>query len=900
MAEPGKHQRYGRCVVERVIGRGARSTVYLAWHEAFQIPVAVKVMNKAEERSGDQFSDRFMREARIAAQLTHPNIVRVYDCGETDDSYYLVLEYIEGESCRDKLDQWGAFDWRRALQITRQVAEGLQYASKKGIIHRDLKPENIMIDSEGNVRIADLGLAKEVIPGRASATADGDVLGTPYYMSPEQIRQPSQVDFRSDIYSLGATLYHLATGVVPFEAPTPFEIMTMHLNEALPPPHERRSDLPAALCDIIVRAMAKEPEDRYQSYGALVRQLDALLEAGEDAELPEPEPEPVPEMSEDLSSEVEAVLDADIAEAEQVAEREAQQAEAEPPRRPPPRPVRPVQVLVIDQNVEAKIMAVLAVLSYATLIVFAYHAVLYSVGVVAAAGAGLVVVGVGAAAAVCALRAGTVEGPESAPRPKEELVSTAVSRLCERLSLPVPQMVYNSAREPVCSAFSLFGRRSTIRLPGGWLRKASPSEVEMETLLAHCLAGLCTGDADLRTVLALPTLLLGAGHRAGAWIVRSLPMVGSRLRLRLAHVLCLLLLVVACATVVGLFMLSFWAGWVGLLFWAMLLFTASFERHSRLAADNFAIKVAEDRRAVETLIVLDGLSGAEAHLLMTESTGKAMAGALDSPTATEVGRRLVERIATHYAEVEHVPDTLELAGVMLRPRPLAADRLNAVAGIPQGQTVSAAVVGWTKRQYATLLGARGREPTSMLDLGRMAAPVLVGSVAGVLAVVLLGLLLHRLGPRYVGFASSVGALSAVLGFAVGGSMWMRGQSVGRLGWACVVGATAFSCVAAVGLCVAGGRQFSQFALQFPVGFLAIVIIALAGALIYVRVASLLGAERVRRPPTPKTETAHTVMIRGEAVAGGGAPENASEPEGEDEAAAPEEEPSEEADAEEPS
>jgi len=293
MAWSGKQLKYGKCLVEREIGRGARSVVYLAWHEGLQIPVAVKVMKKEYGLEDEHFFERFMREARIAAQLTHTNIVRVYDCGETADEYYLVLEYIEGESCRNKLEQWGPFDWQRAVQIVRQVADALRYAHSKGIIHRDLKPENIMIDSDGNVRLADLGLAKEVAHGPSSATHDGDVLGTPYYMSPEQVKNPAEVDFRSDIYSLGATLYHMATGEVPFEAPTPFEIMTKHLNEPVPPPLGVKPDLPEALNDVILRMMAKEPEDRYQSYDEMVAELDRLLSgtavtAGAEAAAPEP------------------------------------------------------------------------------------------------------------------------------------------------------------------------------------------------------------------------------------------------------------------------------------------------------------------------------------------------------------------------------------------------------------------------------------------------------------------------------------------------------------------------------------------------------------------------------------------------------------------------------------
>ena len=215
MSEPEEPRTYGKCRIEREIARGAASTVYLAWHEALQISVALKVMRKDEAQQAPSLSQRVMREAHIAAQLTHPNIIRIYDCGETEDAYYLVLEYIEGKNCHEKLDEDGAFEWREAASIIQQAAEGLRHAHQRGVIHRDLKPQNIMIDGDGNARIADMGLAKVAAPGKPSETLGGDVLGTAYYMSPEQVRQPGEVDFRSDIYSLGATLYRMAVGEPP-------------------------------------------------------------------------------------------------------------------------------------------------------------------------------------------------------------------------------------------------------------------------------------------------------------------------------------------------------------------------------------------------------------------------------------------------------------------------------------------------------------------------------------------------------------------------------------------------------------------------------------------------------------------------------------------------------------
>ena len=385
MTQSTKQQRFGKCLLERVIGSGARSTVYLAWHEGLQIPVAVKVMKRVTGPQEAQSTERFVREARIAAQLSHPNIVRVYDCGERGDSCYLVLEYIEGENCRDKLDQWGVFDWQRAVQIVRQVAEGLAYASRKGIIHRDLKPENIMIDNEGNARMADLGLAKEMVTHGSSATQDGDVLGTPYYMSPEQIRQPSDVDFRADIYSLGATLHHMVTGEPPFDAATPFEIMAKHLNEPLLDPRTRRPELPAPLCAVIMRCMAKDPRDRYPHYAELIRDLDMLTNGSADGI-------PLPPANAERREPAAPALAATAAVAQATAA--------------PARALRPMDLPATRAQVRARATGLAALVGYVLLIVLLYQLLATHAGVLAATAgaAGMVLLAAGCAWAVLRVR----------------------------------------------------------------------------------------------------------------------------------------------------------------------------------------------------------------------------------------------------------------------------------------------------------------------------------------------------------------------------------------------------------------------------------------------------------------------------------------------------------------
>ena len=270
---------YGKCTIEEKIGEGGMGAVYRGRHQTLDIPVAVKVLPRYLDIKDPEYAHRFFREARLAARLRHPNIVQVLDSGTEGNHHYLVMEYIDGPTCKDKVEKEGRFPWQEAVRIVRQAADALGYAAKEGIIHRDVTPDNIMLDSQGRARITDLGLAKEAAADRTGVTRTGASLGTPYYMSPEQINSARDADFRSDIYSLGITLYHLVCGVVPYTGST-FEVMTKHVREPLPSPKQHVKDLPDAFSDVVRKMTAKRPEHRYETYQELIKDLDRLV-AGE-------------------------------------------------------------------------------------------------------------------------------------------------------------------------------------------------------------------------------------------------------------------------------------------------------------------------------------------------------------------------------------------------------------------------------------------------------------------------------------------------------------------------------------------------------------------------------------------------------------------------------------------
>jgi len=239
----------------------------------------LKILSQKSAVAADAESrQRFIQEARAAAQLNHNNIVQAYDAGEASGYSYFVMEYVEGTTVADVIEmQGGALGEKQALKIILQIAEALEHSHSRGFIHRDVKPKNIMITNEGIAKLADMGLARRAEDIKLALDEVGKAFGTPYYIAPEQVRGDINIDFRADIYSLGATLYHMVTGRVPFQAPTPQAVMQKHLTATLVPPDHINSKLSAGICEVIEVMMSRRPKDRYASTKDLLVDLRAVF-----------------------------------------------------------------------------------------------------------------------------------------------------------------------------------------------------------------------------------------------------------------------------------------------------------------------------------------------------------------------------------------------------------------------------------------------------------------------------------------------------------------------------------------------------------------------------------------------------------------------------------------------
>jgi serine/threonine-protein kinase len=266
----------GNYRVESKLGEGGQSQVYLARHMGLDKKMAMKLL-PISSRTTQAEKERFIREARIVARLTHPNVVQVFDVGEDKRHLYLAMEYVEGETLEDIMTVRKILPVPEATGIVYEVAQALKAAYAEGIIHRDIKPDNIMVNKAGVVKVTDFGLAISLERGKR-ITRVGMILGTPYYISPDQV-QGKELDIRSDLYSLGASAYYFVTGRRPFEEGTPAEIMLQHIEDNPVPPDYVNPHVPRNVNDIILKMMAKDPADRYQTPQDLLVVLEPLPRA---------------------------------------------------------------------------------------------------------------------------------------------------------------------------------------------------------------------------------------------------------------------------------------------------------------------------------------------------------------------------------------------------------------------------------------------------------------------------------------------------------------------------------------------------------------------------------------------------------------------------------------------
>jgi len=269
----------------RKLGTGAMGSVFLARQVSLDRTVALKILPKSMVRD-KEFEERFIREARATAKLSHENIVHGIDAGRSGDVLYFAMEYVDGKSVRDIIRETGRLEEKQAVDIGLQMARALEHAGRSGLIHRDIKPDNILIGPGGVAKLCDLGLAKAE-KGDASLTQDGFVVGTPHYIAPEQARGEPDLDARVDIYALGSTLYMMVTGQVPFDGPTSAIVMARHITDPFPDPRKIVPSLSAGLVTVMHRMVEKDKNDRYADATALREDLEALAEGRLKADVPE-------------------------------------------------------------------------------------------------------------------------------------------------------------------------------------------------------------------------------------------------------------------------------------------------------------------------------------------------------------------------------------------------------------------------------------------------------------------------------------------------------------------------------------------------------------------------------------------------------------------------------------
>lgn len=269
-------EKLGQYQIIEEVGKGGMATVYKAYHSELDRHVAIKVMD-ADMSKEKGFIERFKREARVIARLDNPHIVPVYGYDEYHGQPYLVLKYIDGQTLRDRMKNT-SLPTEEVLEYVKSVGDGLQYAHNRGILHRDVKPSNVLISSDGNTYLTDFGLAKVIKEGTSITTGDV-ILGTPYYISPEQAKNSEHLDEGTDIYSFGVMIYEMVVGRVPYESDTPISVIEDHIYTPVPLPTSFQPGLPLEIEQVLLKTLAKERQERYDTVTNLVKAFQQACKA---------------------------------------------------------------------------------------------------------------------------------------------------------------------------------------------------------------------------------------------------------------------------------------------------------------------------------------------------------------------------------------------------------------------------------------------------------------------------------------------------------------------------------------------------------------------------------------------------------------------------------------------
>ncbi len=264
----------GRYEIKKVIGQGGMADVYLAWDTILERDVAIKVL-RANLREDERFIRRFQREAMSSSSLSHPNIVNMYDVGEDADQHYIVMEYLNGPTLKSMIKKRGCLSLVETIDIMKQLTSGIGEAHKMQIVHRDLKPQNILILDDGTVKVTDFGIA--IAMNQTALTQTNSVMGSVHYLSPEQA-SGKQSTTQTDIYSLGIVMYEMLTGEVPFMGESPVSVALKHMRQDLPSLREKNPEIPQSVDNIIIKATAKNPSNRYVDANAMFEDLETCLE----------------------------------------------------------------------------------------------------------------------------------------------------------------------------------------------------------------------------------------------------------------------------------------------------------------------------------------------------------------------------------------------------------------------------------------------------------------------------------------------------------------------------------------------------------------------------------------------------------------------------------------------